>query len=94
MHYDRSSIVLMMGKMLKTEVFKSWDELFVILVMWTILIQAQKDRKGLIIYYKIYIIIILKKHVNVNHAIIAIVFEKRVNSLIKGLQKTTSKKKV
>jgi hypothetical protein len=76
MHYDRSSIVLMMGKMLKREIFKSWDELFVILVMWTILIQAQKNRKGLIIYYKTYIRIILKKHVNVNHAIIAIFLRK------------------
>jgi hypothetical protein len=45
MHYDRSYIVLMMGKMLKGGVVKSWNELFVMLFMWTILIQALKIEK-------------------------------------------------
>jgi hypothetical protein len=33
MHYVRPSIVLMMGKILKGEVFKSWNALFVMLIM-------------------------------------------------------------
>jgi hypothetical protein len=45
MHYVGPSTVLMMGKILKGEVFKSWNALFVMLIMWTILIQALKIKK-------------------------------------------------
>jgi hypothetical protein len=42
MHYIGPLIVLMMGKMLKGEVFKSWDQLFVMLILWIMLFQALK----------------------------------------------------
>jgi hypothetical protein len=45
MHYIEPLIVLMMGKMLKGEVFKSWDALFVMLILWIMLIQALKTKK-------------------------------------------------
>jgi len=44
MHYVGPSIVLMIWKMLKGEVFKSWNALFVIVIMWITLIQALKTK--------------------------------------------------
>jgi hypothetical protein len=82
MHYVGPSIVLMIGQMLKGEVFKSWNASFVMLIMWTILIQALKIKKCLITYYKTCGIIGLRKHVNVNHAIIAKKIEEEINSSI------------
>jgi len=41
-----------------------------------------KERKGLITYYKIYGIIVLKKHVDVNHFIIANKIEEKINNEI------------
>jgi hypothetical protein len=44
-----------------------------------------KERKGLITYYKTYVIlIVLKKHVNPNHFIIAKRFEEKINNEIIG----------
>jgi len=45
MHYIEPLIVLMMGKMLKGEVFKTWDALLVMLILWIMLIQALKTEK-------------------------------------------------
>jgi hypothetical protein len=40
MHFVRPFIVLMMENMLKGEVFKSWDAVFAMLILWIILIQT------------------------------------------------------
>jgi hypothetical protein len=50
-------------------------------------------RKGLLTYYKTYGIINLKKHVNIDHAIIAKNFEKEINSLIRRIMKRQLVKK-
>ncbi len=95
MHYVGPSIVLTMGKMLKREVFKSWNALFVMLIMWTILIQALKIKKWLITCYKTYGIIDLKKRVNVNHAIIAKIIEEEVsNSIISLVERQLTNKRL
>ncbi len=81
MHYVGPSIVIMIGNMLK----KSLQ------IMKCIICYANhvnninpntKYRKCLITYYKTYGIIGLKKHVNVNHAIIAKIIEEEVSSSI------------
>ncbi len=47
-----------------------------------------KERKGLITYYKMYDIISLKKHVDVDHSIIAKKLEERVNiSIIESIER-------
>jgi hypothetical protein len=51
------------------------------------------SKEGLISYDKTNGITFLKKHVDANHTIIAKMFEKEVNSLLKGRRKTTNKKK-
>jgi hypothetical protein len=84
MHHVSIFIVLMMGKMLKGEVYKSWDAFIVTLVLWTILIQALNTKKCLITYYKTYGITSLKKHVDAIFVVIVIFFEEEVNSPIKG----------
>jgi hypothetical protein len=43
-----------------------------------------KKRKGLIIYYKNYVIISLKKHVDANHSIIVKKIEEEINNEIIG----------
>jgi positive regulator of sigma E activity len=45
MHYIGPLIVLMMGKMLKQEIFKSWDASFIMLILLIMLIQALKTKK-------------------------------------------------
>jgi hypothetical protein len=51
------------------------------------------SKEGLISYDKTNGITFLKKHADTNHTIIAKMFEKEVNSLLKGRRKTTNKKK-
>jgi len=61
MYYVGPFIVLMMGKMLNGEVYKSWDAFIVTLILWTILIPTLNIVKCLITYYKTYGITSLKK---------------------------------
>jgi hypothetical protein len=52
-----------------------------------------KERKDLVTYYKTYAIIVLKKHVNVDHSIIAKKFEKEINNeIIKSVERQLAKK--
>jgi hypothetical protein len=53
-----------------------------------------KKIKRLIIYYKTYGIIVLKKHVDVNHSIIVKFFEEKINNEIIGtIEKQPVKKR-
>jgi len=53
-----------------------------------------QTRKGLVLYNTTNIITTLKKHVNANHSIIAKMFEKEVNSPLKGkVEKQLAKKR-
>jgi hypothetical protein len=61
MHCVKPFIMLMMEKMLKGEVLKSWDAFFAMLILWIILIQTLKIKKRLITYNKTYGIIGFKK---------------------------------
>lgn len=60
-------ILRMMGKILKEQVIKSWDVFFIMLILKMFLIQELKTKR----YYQTYGITALKKHVDVNHSIIA-----------------------
>ncbi len=80
MHYVGHYIVLMIGKMLKGEVFKSWIASFVTTIMWIYLIKIIRNEMFNNIYYKKNAITILEKHVDANHGIIANFFENEVNS--------------
>jgi hypothetical protein len=52
-----------------------------------------KNKKGLIIYYKTYGIIVLKKHVSAYHSIIAKKFEEEINNEItKNVERQLTKK--
>jgi hypothetical protein len=52
-----------------------------------------KKRKGLITYYKTYGITALKKHVDVDHSIIAKKIEKEINNgIIKSVERQLAKK--
>ncbi len=52
-----------------------------------------QTKKGLISYYKINGIISLKKHVDAKHIVIAKMFEKEVNFLLKGIEERQLAKK-
>jgi hypothetical protein len=93
MYYVGPFIVLMIGKMFKGEVYKSWDAFIVTLVLWAILIQALNTKKNLLTYYKTYVITSLKKHVDAIFVVIVIFFEEEVNSPIKGFCLETNIKK-
>jgi hypothetical protein len=69
MYYVRLSIMLMTIKMLQGGVFKSWPFFYKNPINSPN--PRTKEKKGLITDYKTYGIITLKKHVNVNHGIIA-----------------------
>ncbi len=53
-----------------------------------------KERKGLITCYKTYDIIVFKKHVDVDHFIIARKFEKKINNeIIRSVERQPIKKR-
>jgi hypothetical protein len=52
---------------------------------------STKERKGLVIYYKTYGIITLKKHVDAHHGINAKKFEEEINSSMKKKCEVSSK---
>jgi hypothetical protein len=74
MYYVGPFIVLMMGKMLNGEVYKSWDAFIVTLILWTILIPTLNIEKCLITYYKTYGITSLKKYLDAIFVVAVIVF--------------------
>jgi hypothetical protein len=82
MYYVGPFIVLMMGKMLKGEVYKSWDAFIVTLVLWTKLIQALNTKKWH--KNKTYGITSLKKHVDAIFVVIVNFSKEKVNSPIKS----------
>ncbi len=74
MYYVGPFIVLMMGKMLNGEVYKSWDAFIVTLILWTILIPTLNIEKCLITYYTTYGITSLKKYLDAIFVVVVIVF--------------------
>ncbi len=84
MFYAWFCIMWMMGKMLKEQVIKSWDVFFVMLILQMFLIWELKTN----FFYQTYSITMLKKHVDVNHSIIAKKLEKKVtNQMIKNVER-------
>jgi len=74
MYYVGPFIVLMTGKMLNGEVYKSWDAFIVTLILWTILIPTLNIEKCLITYYKTCGITSLKEYLDAIFVIVVIVF--------------------
>ncbi len=70
---------------------KPWDVFFVTIVQFCFV--TLKPKQGLIIYNTTNGITTLKKHVNANDSIIAKMFEKEINSLVRGdVEKQLAKK--
>jgi len=83
----------MMGKKLKLHPIKLWN-VFYIMIMLEIPNPIIKERKRLIIYYKNYGIIVVKKHLNANHCIIVKKFEEEINNeIIWNVEKQPTKKR-